>query len=94
MELCPQGSCDLVQQVVLSFSAALHSVPTAVLALLLQRLSLSYHPLPNASHSGEPHYAQPSTASPVWFTISAPTKHSWPGKPALGSHTCQENDEG
>lgn len=54
MELRPQGSCDLVQQVVLSFSAALPSIPTAVLALLLQRLSLSHHPLPNASHTGEP----------------------------------------
>lgn len=64
VELCPQGSCDLVQQVVLSFSAALPCVPTAALPLLLQKLSLSHHPLlSNASHTEEPpHYAQLSTA--------------------------------
>lgn len=35
IDLCPQGICDLVQQVALSFSAALPSAPTA--ALFLQR---------------------------------------------------------
>lgn len=33
IELCPQGICDLAQQVVLSFSAALPSVPTTALFL-------------------------------------------------------------
>lgn len=33
IELCPQGICDLVQQVALSFSAALPSAPTAALFL-------------------------------------------------------------
>lgn len=94
MELCPQGRCDLVEQVALSFSAALPSVPTAVLPLLLQRLSLSHHPLPDPSHAEEPSLHPAQHFLLVWFTINAPTKHSWPGKPALGSHTCQENDEG
>lgn len=35
IDLCPQGICDLVQQVVLSFSAALPGAPTT--ALFLQR---------------------------------------------------------
>lgn len=67
MELCPQGSWDLVQQVVLSFSAALPSVPSAALALLLQRLSLSHHPLPDAPHTEEPllHPAQHCLTSVV-----------------------------
>lgn len=36
IELCPQGICHLVQQVILAFSAALPSAPTA--ALFLQRV--------------------------------------------------------
>lgn len=51
MELCPQGSCDLVQQVVLSFSAALPSVhsyccPTPAFAEIEPLTSLPSQNLP------------------------------------------------
>lgn len=62
MELCPQGSCDLVQQVVLSFSAALPGVPTAAYPCFCRDGASHITPFPTPPTQKSPHYTQLSKA--------------------------------
>lgn len=61
MELCPQGSCDLVQQVVLSFSAALPGVPTAAYPCFCRDGASHITPFPTPPTQKSPHYTQLSS---------------------------------